>query len=349
MKYNILTLCLAVLVSAHVAAAAEDSESSSVKISNPAKPAIVRLFVAGGHVKVIGGEAGDNVSVRSDAPPEAKSETRPDGLRVLSTSSSYSLSEKNNVVELNYGRGSFPGGASDANFTVNVPRNASIEIKDGWNTEIAVENVNGDIEIKNLNGGVQLQHIGGAALVETMNGEIHADFDAVTPGKAISFTSMNGAVEMHLPQDSKANVRFRTQNGSILTDFPESILDTKSTNGGARRARRNDGSPDAAVAAADVARAEADRARDAASAARDADRAAIDAARDASANRDAEDDDRSDGAKENRHGHPSFPRPPRVPPIPPIAGGKVVSGTLNGGGADIQVATMNGDIIVRKK
>jgi len=26
----------------------------------------------------------------------------------------------------------------------------------------------------------------------------------------------------------------------------------------------------------------------------------------------------------------------------------VVSGTLNGGGADIQIATMNGDIVVRK-
>jgi len=31
-----------------------------------------------------------------------------------------------------------------------------------------------------------------------------------------------------------------------------------------------------------------------------------------------------------------------------MAGGKVVSGTLNGGGSDIQIATMNGDIVVRK-
>ncbi len=32
-----------------------------------------------------------------------------------------------------------------------------------------------------------------------------------------------------------------------------------------------------------------------------------------------------------------------------MAGGKVINGTLNGGGVDLQVATMNGDIVVRKR
>ena len=43
---------------------------------------------------------------------------------------------------------------------------------------------------------------------------------------------------------------------------------------------------------------------------------------------------------------------PPIPPIPPvlpsISGGKVVSGTLNGGGPEIQIATMNGTITLRK-
>ena len=37
-----------------------------------------------------------------------------------------------------------------------------------------------------------------------------------------------------------------------------------------------------------------------------------------------------------------------LPPLPPMTGGKIVSGTLNGGGPDIQVTTMNGDITLRK-
>jgi hypothetical protein len=43
---------------------------------------------------------------------------------------------------------------------------------------------------------------------------------------------------------------------------------------------------------------------------------------------------------------------PPIPPIPPImpspSGGKIVSGTLNGGGPEIQIATMNGTITLRK-
>jgi hypothetical protein len=42
------------------------------------------------------------------------------------------------------------------------------------------------------------------------------------------------------------------------------------------------------------------------------------------------------------------PIPPIPPILPSISGGKVVSGTLNGGGPEIQIATMNGTITLRK-
>jgi hypothetical protein len=37
-----------------------------------------------------------------------------------------------------------------------------------------------------------------------------------------------------------------------------------------------------------------------------------------------------------------------LPPLPPITGGKLVTGTLNGGGIDIKVSTMNGEITLRQ-
>jgi hypothetical protein len=39
---------------------------------------------------------------------------------------------------------------------------------------------------------------------------------------------------------------------------------------------------------------------------------------------------------------------PPMPPIPPVTGGKLVTGTLNGGGPEIAVATMNGDVTLRQ-
>ena len=43
---------------------------------------------------------------------------------------------------------------------------------------------------------------------------------------------------------------------------------------------------------------------------------------------------------------PPFPPMPHV--MPSLSGGKVVSGPLNGGGPEIQIATMNGTITLRK-
>ena len=47
-------------------------------------------------------------------------------------------------------------------------------------------------------------------------------------------------------------------------------------------------------------------------------------------------------------GRPTPPIPPLPPTLPVLSGGKLVSGTLNGGGPEIQIATMNGTITLRK-
>jgi len=72
---------------------------------------------------------------------------------------------------------------------------------------------------------VKLDNISGGALVETMNGEITAHILELRDGKPLSFASMNASeVALHLPAEAKANIRLRTQNGTILTDFDEKVL-----------------------------------------------------------------------------------------------------------------------------
>jgi len=39
---------------------------------------------------------------------------------------------------------------------------------------------------------------------------------------------------------------------------------------------------------------------------------------------------------------------PPMPPMPPMAGGKVVAGQLNGGGVDLTITALMGDITFRK-
>jgi hypothetical protein len=143
------------------------------------------------------------------------------------TAASFLLFEKNNVAEFSYGKDSWPMGEG-ANFEITVPANTALEIQNGWNGSVKVERVTGDVEVKGLNCEVKLTDLGGGAIVETMNGEITASFAALPDKKPVSFSSMNGEVKLRVPADARANVRFRTHNGAILTDFADDVLKTKS-------------------------------------------------------------------------------------------------------------------------
>ena len=320
------------LVSALLAASAlgADESTTTLRFSDPSQPGRVRAVISNGDLRIRGSDT-DVVTIRTTAQAEEKHQPREDGLRVIATSAQFSATEENNVITLEYGQMGWTHGAS---FELTVPRSTTVQLQSNFGGEVSVEDLNGDVEIKNMNGQIRLRSLGGGALVETMNGEIDASFARLPETKPLAFSSMNGAIRLHVPADAKANVRFRTQNGSILTDFADDALVTKTevTTGATY-----------APVAADVARVAADAAREAMHVARSVAeevRVAVEA--------EARAVSRKDGSAETPRA-PRAPRAPRPPSIPAMAGGKVVSGALNGGGTEIQIATMNGDIVVRKR
>ena len=323
------------------AARADESDSASIKFSDATKPGTLKISVTNGDIHLKGADT-DAVTVSTDLKPEEPAQ-RKDGLRVLTSSSSYSLTEKNNIVSLSYGNDSWPTGGGEFNIT--VPRNTAVIITSNFGGDVEIAGTTGNIEIKSLNGEVHLDDIDGAALVETMNGEIHATVHALHDGKALSFTSMNGEVDLHLPADAKANVRLRTHNGSILTDFDDKALVTKteslrvsrhSHSSHTPRASAGDANEDVKEAVREAVRVSVEVAHEAAQAVHEAAAEAREAAR------QAKEDEENSGTVA-----PVAPIAP-LPPLPPMTGGKIVTGTLNGGGPEIRVATMNGDVTLRK-
>ena len=314
------------------AARADDAQTTTVKFSDPAKPGTLKVTVANGDIHVRGADVPE-ITVRTELKPEAPAQ-RKDGLRVLTSSASYSLTEKDNVAHLTYGSGGWPTNAGD--FDITVPRNTSVVIANTFGGDITIGGVTGDLEIKSLNGEVHLADVSGGALVETMNGEVHCNIRELRDGHPVSFTTMNGEVQLRLPADLKASVNLRTHNGSILTDFDDKQLVTKTASltpdGRAPHALSQE---EAAVIRESVRNA----VRVGVEAAKEAARAAREAVRDAEHD-SADKDDDSDEA-------PAAPVPP-VPPLPPMTGGKIVTGNLNGGGPEIRVTTMNGDVTLRK-
>ncbi len=315
-----------------------DGSTASVKLSAPTKPATLRVDVPWADIHILGVD-GDTVTVASTIAQKGGKETRSDGLRRLDDEVSFELTEHDNLVSLRIA-GENPWANHDAEFKISVPRAMALDVKTETGGDLVVKNVEGDIEINNMNGEVLLDGIAGSTVVNTMNGEVRAIY-ARAPQKLVSITSMNGEVDLRVPADTKANVRLRTHNGSILTDFDENVLKTKSEGESSGFGR------DSARISADAAKMAADATRIAVQVARDVSR---EVARAVKEEAEADEAEVAPEATPRAHPGPHAPRAPRAPrpPMPSITGGKVVSGTLNGGGVDIKISTMNGEITLRQ-
>ena len=374
----LLAATLALLFS--LAARGADENTNTIKFSDPSKPGTVKINLGRGELRIQGTDTNE-VSVKSDV--RISSKPRKDGLRELTASATFALSEKDNVVTLD-GMQGFTRGGSD--FRLTVPRNTSIIVQNALGGDFTCSGIDGDIEINSMHGEIKLDDVSGGIVVGTMNGEVRANLRQVQEGKPISITSMNGEVQIRLPENAKANVKFRTQNGTVLTDFDEKVLVTKTEASPAKSSMSYRGSSGKVLsveieeAIREASRVSATAVREALEAVRtglaqsrldqdDARRQVEQAKRDIERARREVDRERNVVVSRSREavpatpvapampaaptipGSPAAPKPPALPKVatvPTIIGGKTVTGTLNGGGPEISVATMNGDVVLRK-
>jgi hypothetical protein len=364
-------LVAAALAGLPLAATRAEEAPTTIKFPEPGKPGTFRVILAHGDLRITGADT-QEVAVRSDA--KVANKPRKDGLRTLTSSSTFQLSEKeNNTIVLDAMADGWGGGSSD--FRVTVPRGTSIVVQSAWGGDITCTGISGDIDIKSQNGEIRLDDISGGVAVETMNGEIRANVRELRDNKPLSFNSINGEVVLRVPAEAKANVRLRTQNGAVLTDFDDKVLVTKTETtsrqavargrGGklststfnnasfdklresarslenkaremAAQAGHNGADADHMRAEAEKMRSEADRLRGEADKAR-TEVTVAQAAPPAPAT-----------PTPAAAAAPAAPAMPAMPALPTISGGKLVTGTLNGGGPEISVSTMNGDVTLRK-
>lgn len=91
--------------------------------------ATLKIHVGRGEIRVLGVDTPE-ITVVSDSSPSKSAPSRKDGLRVLTTSSSYSFAEKDNVATLDYGLTGAPDGGGG--FQITVPRSTSVVISNTW-------------------------------------------------------------------------------------------------------------------------------------------------------------------------------------------------------------------------
>lgn len=103
-------------------------------------------------------------------------------------------------------------------FTAEVPREMAVVLKTVNEGDIRMEGVHGPFDVRNVNGGVDLRGLGSAGAARTVNGDLHAHFDRA-PAEDCEFSNVNGVVDLAFPRGFAADIRVRTLNGEVYTDF----------------------------------------------------------------------------------------------------------------------------------
>jgi hypothetical protein len=261
-KTLVMTAVLSLVLAAGIPAVSQEQQTTAdravVPLSDPSKPAVVEASVMRGGITVKGttgkevivearirerslsgelklgqffGVAPDKTAVAqalgaygralgtTRSKDEEKQERSKEGMKLITAAATgLTVEEEGNVVTVHTESWKY-----SVDLTIQVPTNSSLKLRSTNDGDIVIENVNGELEINNTNGAITARNISGTVVANTVNGDIEVTLNRVTAGKPLSFTNMNGDVDITLPAEIKADVKMKSQMGDIYSDFDVSI------------------------------------------------------------------------------------------------------------------------------
>jgi len=213
------SISILVLLGAGLAWSQDASDRITVPFSDPSRPHTLKVGLINGGITVKGYDGKEAViESRGSSDGEDRHRGRAprgaDGMkRITNTSMGLTAEEEDNVLTI----GAHPG--RNVSLVIQVPVNTSLKLSCINDGDIVVDNISGEIEVNNTNGGVKLTNVSGSVIAHALNQNVVAKLNQVTPNKSMSFSSLNGDIDVTFPADTKARVKLKTDNGDIYTDF----------------------------------------------------------------------------------------------------------------------------------
>ncbi len=114
-------------------------------------------------------------------------------------------------------------------YTIKLPRKVAILYQQvNWQgSEISISNMDGDLEIKTNNASIDLTNVTGPVVANTINGEVKVIYSSLNQEKPTAISTINGPVDITLPANAKANLKLRSINGEMYTDFDLGLKTSK--------------------------------------------------------------------------------------------------------------------------
>lgn len=226
-KMKIIGLVLLnLIIGTSLLAQTESAEQLIVPLSSPGKPYSLKAHLVTGSIKVVSYEGKDiiiKVTPRKDE--EERPKESENGMKRITSAGGYEVTAKeaDNTVTINTGN---PNRAIDLD--IKVPQDVKLKIGTVNDGTIIVENVRGEIEASNVNDLISLTNISGSVVANTINGDVTVVFSSVDPKAPMAFSTLNGDIKVTLPADTKANLKLKSDNGDVYSDFDIDIDKTPS-------------------------------------------------------------------------------------------------------------------------
>jgi hypothetical protein len=200
-------------------------EHVSVAFSDPSQSGKLSVKLLSASI-AIKGYAGKEVVIDARMGPDDSEEKdnnkaeRSGGMRrIRASSSGLEVEEEHNVMSVRTG---WPNN-KPVHLTIQVPSRTSLDLSVVNDGDITVDGVDGDIVANNTNGAITLTNVSGAVVAHALNEDVKATFTRYS-GKPMSFSSLNGTLDVTLPADIKANIKLQSDNGEVYSDFPVDML-----------------------------------------------------------------------------------------------------------------------------
>jgi hypothetical protein len=162
----------------------------------------------------------DRAAVQVDALKKAYRKERLAEARIEVNSTEDNLSIKTEYPDWNQGyRGDRNDNPATIEYTLTVPRKASLESIELVNGSLDIDGAEGTVKGSSINGRVSASNLAGDVRLSTINGSLKATFTQLDESKPISLGSVNGVVVLVIPSDANASIRASTVHGGISNDF----------------------------------------------------------------------------------------------------------------------------------
>ncbi len=205
------TLVAALLFSGLAVADVREEEQFTFELDSGGRFSLENV---NGGITVVGGDGNEVIVI---ARKKADNQKGLDGIEILIDASSTSISID---TKLPKNKGWFGGNTEGAQVTyeVSLPATTNLDSISSVNGGVEIRGVFGEIEAETVNGGVDVEDISSDASLETVNGSITARVSSLTGDQRLQLETVNGRINVSIPENSDVTLSAETVNGSINAD-----------------------------------------------------------------------------------------------------------------------------------